>query len=72
MEVVKKRINKILKKFSKIEKIKHAHVVNIIDVKRELNLVNEKKLLKTVILHDKKNNRYISIVLPANKRIILL
>ena len=64
-----KRINKILKKFSKIEKIKHAHVVNINDVKRELNLVNEKKLLKTVILHDKKNNRYISIVLPANKRI---
>ena len=67
-------INNLLKSSNyEYEIIHHGPVLSIKDVQKELNLkgynVHKTSMIKTVVFKNRKNNKFVVVVLPANKKV---
>ena len=66
--------HKVVRKIIKQKKlnhkfISHDFVLSVDDVKRNLGIIEDERMIKTIILNEKQNKRFIAIVLSSDKRV---
>jgi len=65
-----KEVQKLLKgKKIKHKFISHDFVLSVDDVKKNLGIVDDRRMIKTIILNEKQNKRFIAIVIASDKRV---